>query len=379
MVEVHDRRFGTTERETGSHTSAAKRALVYLHYGHTIDAADWEARHAQGLVPDRLPYGLDRLACSGFDLAVRAAPSQTRALAARAARGLTGGFETPEIVREAALRRASDLVVCWDERAGVGAAGRSRLASEPPVASGVIWLTDPEAASGMRNRAAARQLARADCLWVNAAAQLDVLARWGVPDARRHFVPMGVDPDFWDTGGAEPEAWLVAGGGNDRHRDHALLVRALSRLRERCSSVRLELASHHPVDVPAELGARHPHLDHHAMRSLYSRASVVVVAVRHNLHLSGLTTILEAMACARPVVATATPGMDHYVRSGETGVLVGADPDAIAGAVGELLREPERARELGRRGREVLEGNFTTAHLSAGLAELFRPLARLQP
>jgi glycosyltransferase involved in cell wall biosynthesis len=379
MVEVHDRRFGTAERETGSHTPVPKRALVYLHYGHTIDAADWEARHARGLVPDRLPYGLDRLACSGFDLAVRVAPSRTRALAARAARGLTGGFEMPEIVREAALRRASDLVVCWDERAGVGAAGRSRLASEPPVASGVIWLTDPEAAGGVRHRAAARQLARADCLWVNAAAQLDVLARWGVPDARRHFVPMGVDPTFWDTGDAKPEAWLAVGGGNDRHRDHPLLVRALSRLREQHTSVRLELASHHPVDVPSGLGTRHPHLDHRAMRSLYSRASVVVVAVRHNLHLSGLTTILEAMACGRPVVATATPGMDHYVRSGETGVLVRADPDAIAQAVGGLLQEPERARELGRRGREVLESNFTTGHLSAGLADLFGRSSVLRP
>lgn len=375
MVEVDESRFDA-EREAGKRRSAAQRAPIYLHYGHTIDAAAWERQHALGLVPDRLPYGLDRLACSGFDVAVRAAPSRARALAARPARGLTGGFEAPELVREAALRRASDLVVCWDERTGVAASARSRLLGEPPVASGVIWLTEPEAESGARNRAASRMLSRADCLWVNAVAQLDVLARWGVPDARRHFVPMGVDPEFWGSSDAQPEPWLVVGGGNDRHRDHALLVRALSRLRERRRSVRLELASHHPVVAPADLGTRHPHLDHCAMRSLYGRASVVVVAVRHNLHLSGLTTILEAMACGRPVVATATPGMDHYLRPGETGLLVGPDPDAIANAVEELLQEPDRGRELGRRGREVLEDNFTTAHLSAGLAELFGPLCR---
>lgn len=371
MVEVGSRRFRTLE-----HPPAVRRAVAYLHYGHTIDAADWERRHMHGLVPDRLPYGLDRLASWGLDLAVRSAPSRGRALLARPVRRLSGGFEAPELLREAALRRAADLVVCWDERAGVAATARSRAPGEPPVASGVIWLTDPEAAHDVRNRAAARRLARAECLWVNAAAQLDVLARWGVPDARRHFVPMGVDPAFWDVGDEDPEPRLVVGGGNDRHRDHALLVRALSGLRERDHAVRLELASHHAVEIPAELGMRHPHLDHRAMRSLYGRASVVVVAVRHNLHLSGLTTILEAMACARPVVATATPGMDHYVRDGETGLLVGAEPGAIADAVDELLREPERARELGRRGREVLEHNFTTAHLSAGLAELFGPLSR---
>src|SRR5579864_3947731 len=204
MVEVEDRSFRTLERENDSRRSMARRAVAYLHYGHTIDAADWERRHTQGLVPDRLPYGLDRLASWGFDLAVRAAPSRARAVAARPARGLTGGFETPEFVREAALRRASDLVVCWDERTGAAATARSHVRGEPPVASGVIWLTDPEAANSVRNRAAARRLARAECLWVNAAGQLDVLARWGVPDSRRHFVPMGIDPDFWDTGDHEP-------------------------------------------------------------------------------------------------------------------------------------------------------------------------------
>jgi len=375
MVEVEGRRIDT-ERKAGERRPALRRPIAYLHYGHTIDAAAWERRHADGLVPDRLPYGLDRLSGSGFDVAVRARPSWARELTARALRRLTGGFETPELVREAAHRRGSDLVVCWDERAGVGATARARVPGEPPVASGVIWLTDPEAARSARNRAAARVLAKADCLWVNAAAQLDVLARWGVPRSRRHFVPMGVDPDFWDVGSAQSEGDLVVGGGNDRHRDHALLVRAVSRLAERRRGVRLELASHHPVDVPAEIGTRHPRLDHPAMRTLYGRASVVVVAVRHNLHLSGLTTILEAMACGRPVVATATPGMDHYIRDGETGLLVDADPSSIADAVAGLLQEPERARELGRRGREVLERNFTTAHLSAGLAELLDRLAR---
>ena len=364
------------EHRAGTHRPTVDRALAYIHYGHTIDAAEWELRHMHGLVPDRLPYGLDRLASWGFDLAVRPAPSRARALSARPARGLTGGFEAPEVFREATLRRASDLVVCWDELTGVAATARSRLPGEPPVASGVIWLTDPEAASSVRNRAAARRLAKADCLWVNAAAQLDVLARWGVPSSRRHFVPMGVDPAFWDSGDDEQEPWLVVGGGNDRHRDHALLVRALSQLRERHRTVRLELASHHAVELPAELGTRHAHLDHRAMRRLYGRASVVVVAVRHNLHLSGLTTILEARACSRPVVATATPGMNHYVRAGETGLLVDSDPAAIADAIDGLLQEPERARELGRRGREVLEHNFTTAHLSAELAGLFGPLAR---
>jgi glycosyltransferase involved in cell wall biosynthesis len=350
---------------------------LYLHYGHTLDPAEWERRYEQGLVPDRLPYGLDRLGSAGLDVAVRKvpAPEGPRALASRLFRGATGGFEAPELVHDRESRRSSGLVVCWDERAGVAASLRSALPGEPPTASGIIWLTDPEARAVTRNRAAARALTRAECLWVNAMPQLDVLARWGVPADRRHFVPMGVDADFWRTG-AEPTRWLVIGGGNDRHRNHPLLVEAMSRLRKRHASLRLELATHHEIDVPAELGTRHAQLDHRGMRDLYGRASVVVLAVRPNLHLSGLTTILESMASARPVVATEMPGMRDYIRHGETGLLVPEDPDAIAGAVEELLLEPERARELGRRGRETFERSFTTAHLAAGLAAIFGPLAR---
>jgi glycosyltransferase involved in cell wall biosynthesis len=359
------------------HESPEMRPRLYLHYGHTLDPVDWERRHAAGLVPDRLPYGLNRLADSGLELAVRRVPSPTglRRTASRLGRGLSGGFEPPELVHDRQARRSSGLVVCWDERAGVAATARSSLPGEPPVASGIIWLTDPGAAGGVRARAAARALARAECLWVNAAPQLDVLARWGVPPSRRHFVPMGVDAEFWQND-ADPTPWFVVGGGNDRHRNHRLLVEAMRRVRERRPEARLELATHHPVDVPAELGRRHPRLDHRDMRDLYGRASVVVLAVHRNLHLSGLTTILETMASGRPVVATETPGMSDYVRHGETGLLVRDDVDALAAGVEELLREPERARELGRRGREVFEEGFTTGHLAAGLAALFDPLAR---
>jgi glycosyltransferase involved in cell wall biosynthesis len=67
--------------------------------------------------------------------------------------------------------------------------------------------------------------------------------------------------------------------------------------------------------------------------------------------------VLEANACERPVVATRVGGVPRYVTEGENGLLAdGGDADGFAGAILELLDQPERAREMGLAGRRrILE------------------------
>jgi glycosyltransferase involved in cell wall biosynthesis len=77
--------------------------------------------------------------------------------------------------------------------------------------------------------------------------------------------------------------------------------------------------------------------------------------------------VVEAMAMARPVVATAVGGVPEIVRDGETGVLVPAsDPRALADTVRSLLDDPARAARLGAAGRACAESRFSlTAHVDA--------------
>jgi glycosyltransferase involved in cell wall biosynthesis len=75
---------------------------------------------------------------------------------------------------------------------------------------------------------------------------------------------------------------------------------------------------------------------------------------------------LEAMAMARPVVATRAGGVPEFVIDREHGLLVPPrDPQALAGALLELLADPELARELGRRGRRRVELAHTAERYSA--------------
>ncbi|OLE50707.1 MAG: hypothetical protein AUG51_26515 [Acidobacteria bacterium 13_1_20CM_3_53_8] len=73
-------------------------------------------------------------------------------------------------------------------------------------------------------------------------------------------------------------------------------------------------------------------------------------------------SILEYMAAARPVVATDVGGAREVIEEGESGYLVSSgDDERLATRIIALLREPERAREMGMRGRRIVEEKFSCA------------------
>jgi glycosyltransferase involved in cell wall biosynthesis len=73
-------------------------------------------------------------------------------------------------------------------------------------------------------------------------------------------------------------------------------------------------------------------------------------------------SITEYMAAARPVVATDIGGAREAIVDGETGFVVApGDDEAMAARIVALLQGGERAREMGRRGREVVGQKFSCA------------------
>jgi glycosyltransferase involved in cell wall biosynthesis len=82
--------------------------------------------------------------------------------------------------------------------------------------------------------------------------------------------------------------------------------------------------------------------------------------------------LLEAMAQARPVVATPVGGTPELVVDGETGVLVPPrDVDALARALRELLDDDERARWLGEAGRRRVEERFSAERMADAVLKLY--------
>jgi teichuronic acid biosynthesis glycosyltransferase TuaC len=87
------------------------------------------------------------------------------------------------------------------------------------------------------------------------------------------------------------------------------------------------------------------------------------------------TVICEAMACARPVVATAVDGTPEIVRDGETGRLVPPrEPAALASALSEVLYEPDKARAMGDRALEIALETYTWDANAALTEELYEAI-----
>jgi glycosyltransferase involved in cell wall biosynthesis len=83
--------------------------------------------------------------------------------------------------------------------------------------------------------------------------------------------------------------------------------------------------------------------------------------------------VLEAMACAVPVVATAVGGVVDAVSDGAEGVLVAVgDGPALVAAIERLAGDAALRRRMGSAGRNRAEDEFSIARMADRYAELYR-------
>lgn len=89
-------------------------------------------------------------------------------------------------------------------------------------------------------------------------------------------------------------------------------------------------------------------------------------------------TILEAMGCGIPVVATKVGGIPEQIVDGETGYLIDpARPEELAAAILKILGDPQRAKVMGMNGRARAEAAFSMDRFVAAYESLFREMTAL--
>jgi len=106
--------------------------------------------------------------------------------------------------------------------------------------------------------------------------------------------------------------------------------------------------------------------------------SIMDVFVTPSLTEGTPLSIIEAMSMKLPVIASRVGGIPELISDGETGLLINpGNPDEITEAVLNLLKNPERRKEMGRRAREVAKKKFSPERCVKGHEELYKKLMKL--
>jgi glycosyltransferase involved in cell wall biosynthesis len=206
-------------------------------------------------------------------------------------------------------------------------------------------------------------LRRARALVSYAESEAEWLRDWlGAGAPRVVFIPFGVDTNAFRPEPEVPPQVDVLSVGADPRRDFQLLV-AIAAGRPELSFCIVSSADNARAlaSVPANVTVE-TDIPLTAVRDRLAAARVVALPVRDNSYSGATTTLLQAMAMARPVVASRT----HAIATGyglEDGVncrfVPPSDSVALERAILELLAGADAARALGIRARETVERSLS--------------------
>ncbi|MEP7039963.1 MAG: glycogen synthase [Chloroflexota bacterium] len=234
----------------------------------------------------------------------------------------------------------------------------------------------------------------------------DVLRHFAMAPERVHVIHNGIDAEFFTP---DPDTDALERHGIELGRPYVLFVGRITRQKGIVHLVRairllgpeigVVLAAGQPdtPELAAEVAAGVSEarrergnvvwipemLSREEIRQLYSHAAIFVCPSVYEPF--GITN-LEAMACERPVVATAVGGIPEVVVDGETGLLVPvafrpdepmtpADPDQLAAdlaaAINRLMVDPALRASMGAAGRRRAIDRFSWSSIAGRTAALY--------
>ena len=221
--------------------------------------------------------------------------------------------------------------------------------------------------------------------------------RVGIPAARVQQIYNGVDVErFCACLGQSPTATPVARstaegfvigtiGRLSAVKDQASLLHAFAQLRdslpaERFAQLRLVIIGSGPLadelqQLAEALGIGAQLWLAGAREDIEAQLRRIDLFVLPSLAEGIPVTVLEAMACSRPVVAAAVGGVPELVVDGVTGTLVpAADSQALANALTEYIDAPQLCRRHGEAGRERVVEHFSLERMVDDYRNLYDEL-----
>lgn len=224
-------------------------------------------------------------------------------------------------------------------------------------------------------RAAIGSAAHVVC--ISSEGQRRLTAQLKLEPKRVSTAPLGVDETFWKPTPSVTDGYVLS-VGRDLARDYGTFAKAMSGLPVR-GIVVAKKENLRGVTLPPNVELR-LNIGASEVRELYAGAACVAVPIHADGHPagtenSGTIALLEAMACARPVVVSNRPFLSDYLDPDRTAVVVPSeDPAALRRGIEQLLSDRENAKRMAVAARAAVEQSFTTRRFAERLAGAIRAL-----
>jgi glycosyltransferase involved in cell wall biosynthesis len=325
-------------------------------------------RHAMGLLRDRL--------AATIHTPDRASTNPLHKLYGK----LIGKPEHWQLAAELATQlTADDVIYCTGEDIGIPIAalcGRRDRVNRPKIVMFVHFINRPRAALAFKLFGIAD---RVDLFIAVTQAQLDFLqTRCGIPPSKILFTYEQTDNHFFTPGPAQPKSRPIIASVGLEQRDYRTLAAATADLN---LDVRIsgfshdtrDLKKYFPDPMPANMSRRF--YEWTDLVQLYRDADIIVLSLLPNHFAAGVSCLLEAMACGRPVIVSQTVGLiDYWSIPGGAIPIETGNIAALRSQIQTLLNNPTEANHQGDRCRQQIQRNHAADQFVTTIAQRLEQL-----
>lgn len=234
----------------------------------------------------------------------------------------------------------------------------------------------------LRNRFSAKWLRIAqstDVFLVGSKFQQDLVCReLNLPKSRVLHLPQFVDTNFFTPGPPSPDKKrpIIASAGLE-NRDYRLVAAATQDMDldvKVCDASRFakRLKKSFPDTVPPNMEFKYYEMGE--LVQLYRDADIFVMSVFESDYHAGSTSLVEAMACKRPIIATATKGLSSYLDPDAVLTVQPGDVEGMRQAISYLLNNPDEANRRAERAYQIAVENHSLEVYTDTIANCMKEL-----
>ncbi|NHO32655.1 glycosyltransferase [Acetobacter fallax] len=221
-----------------------------------------------------------------------------------------------------------------------------------------VWLIDKWPHNRLRQKFYRWLLKDVDVLTFNSKINSDI-ARRMFPGNRVEFTKFGIRCDEMVPYVAKDVGNIIA-VGNDRSRDWTTLAGCASQM----MNTKFLLATQNASAIA--IASKHVNMEiaglktNDDMAAFYAKAILIIVPLKRNNYVSGLTVVEEAGVMGVPCIVTDTGGLRDYFADDMVYFVPPDDPEALTKAVQDLLQDKERRGKMVKNMQDYMRSSLNS-------------------